>query len=239
MVMISVILPTYNEIATGLLPETIKSLQEMSRDILGGVELIAVDSGSDDGTIELLQESHFRLIQVDGGSRALRLNTGISASAGNILLLHHPRTLLGAGALKQLVENCDSGSWGGFTHCFDHDHWLLRFTSWHSNFVRLRRGIIYLDHCIFLHRSLLGSSDLLPDVEIFEDTELSLILLARAGKPRRLQATAQTSAIRFLKNGVIRQALMNQALKLAYLLRLPHRKMNRIYEKDLDLNGRT
>jgi hypothetical protein len=90
--------------------------------------------------------------------------------------------------------------WGGFTHQFDNDndgngntmgisnrpiistHWLLRFTSWYSNTIRSRPrsilfgygNILYLDHCIFFTRAALTRP--IPPVQIFEDTELSMIL---------------------------------------------------------------
>ena len=43
--------------------------------------------------------------------------------------------------------------------------------------------------------------------------------------------------MRYQRNGVWRQALMNQALKIGYGLGLPNRWMNRLYEKGLGLNG--
>lgn len=77
---------------------------------------------------------------------------------------------------------------------------------------------------------------MIPDVEIFEDTELSKILKTYS-HPIRLTDAAQTSAIRFQKNGLYRQAIMNQVLKLGYSLKVPAKTMNRLYEKGLGLNS--
>ena len=71
--------------------------------------------------------------------------------------------------------------------------------------------------------------------DIFEDTELSKLLLG-FGRPVRLAAVARTSAIRFNRNGLWRQAFLNQLMKLAYYLHLPPDRLNRIYEKGLHLN---
>jgi hypothetical protein len=74
-------------------------------------------------------------------------------------------------------------------------------------------------------------------VEIFEDTELSKILLGFA-KPVILEQETITSAIRFVNNGIFKQALLNQYLKIAYYRKVSDKKMNKIYENKLNLNNR-
>ena len=159
-------------------------------------------------------------------------------SQGEVLLLHHPRSVIEANAIEELLTLVDPDqlAWGGYTHQFDSDHPLLRFTSWYSNYVRCdRSSILYLDHCIFLSRAIKQSGIKIPDVDIFEDSELSKLLRA-FGEPVRLSAVARTSAIRFRHNGLWRQAFFNQLLKLAYHLHLPPDVLNRFYEKGLNLN---
>ena len=72
--------------------------------------------------------------------------------------------------------------------------------------------------------------------DIFEDTLFSLKLL-KVSKPKRLKSVSETSAIRFLKNGVYKQALLNQKLKWHYYLNKNNQKMNKEYESGLDLNS--
>ena len=169
-------------------------------------------------------------------TRAERLNLGFLRSSGSMILFHHPRSRLPDTAIAGLARRLDEKFWGGFTHAFDVQHPFLKFTSFYSNFFRGRiRGIIYLDHCIFFHRSLWAGP--LPPVEIFEDTILS-DFLRRHSLPQILPELSTTSAIRFVKNGIYFQSLMNQLLKLGYYLKIPHRRLNLIYEKGLDLNGK-
>lgn len=228
----SVILPTYNEMALGFLPKIIAALTSCS-----DVEIIVVDRNSSDGTSEWLKEQPVQLISTEENSRASRLNIGVSKACGEIILLHHPRSILEPSALQLLVRAKDQLNWGGFTHVFDLPHPLLKFTSWYSNRVRAKRaGIVYLDHCIFVHRRLVTGKPFVPEVDIFEDTELSKKLLKHS-RPQILPALSQTSAIRFQKNGIYKQALANQLLKLGYKLNLPHRWMNRQYERRLQLNS--
>lgn len=170
--------------------------------------------------------------------RAERLNLGVRRSKGSVLLLNHPRSCIEPEGLQHLVDlyrSSDRPAWGCFTHQFDQYHPLLKFTSWYSNKVRLRFAkIAYLDHCIFMQRKLWTRD--LPKVEIFEDTLLSYNL-RKFGRPVLLPFKSTTSSIRFQKNGVFRQALMNQVLKAGFHLGIPATFMNRIYEKGLELNS--
>lgn len=182
----------------------------------------------------LMEVDGIEVVRGTGANRAERLQNGIDACRGEVILLHHPRSLVQRAGLEWLRDHADEVSWGGFTHAFDHDHYLLRFTSWYSNRVRPRKGILYLDHCIFFRRELLTRR--IPPVEIFEDTELSKIL-RESGAPRVLPFVSTTSAIRFTTNGVWRQALLNQRLKWEYRFGRSPKKMNDRYERGLRLNG--
>lgn len=213
--MLSVVIPA-NDISSNIfLSKTLQALQNMKN-----VEVICVGN----------EEAY---------SRAERLNIGFHRAAGKIILLNHPRSFVDLEGIKYLVEmSLTSGGpsvWGGFTHKFDKSHWILKFTSWYSNKIRARfNGVLYLDHCIFFHRELWKKD--IPPVEIFEDTLLSYHFLQHS-RPKILPFISQTSAVRFSKNGVWRQSLMNQILKLGFFLKVPHATMNRIYEKGLGLNN--
>jgi glycosyltransferase involved in cell wall biosynthesis len=232
--MISIVVPTFNELGSGFLKPILESLSKLK-----DVEIIVVDGGSTDGTLKLLEGFSVRLFSLEKSTRAARLNKGIASSRGELILLHHPRSLVSAEAVVSLqaAARGRQNYWGGFTHQFDMTHPLLRFTSWYSNKIRCDlRGIVYLDHCIFFDGSIRDRGFMVPDVEIFEDTEISKILRALS-HPIRLAAPARTSAVRFRNNGLYRQSLMNQLLKLGYALKVPAKTMNRLYEKGLGLNS--
>lgn len=234
--MISVVLPCLNEVRHGYLPKIIENLEGQQ----GPKELIAVVSPCQDETLDVLKRSpQFRIIEAQAINRAQRLNIGIQASQGEVVLLHHPATLLPSENALTLIDKVFQDPlvmWGGFRHQFDLNHWLLRYTSWYSNTVRPRWGrILYLDHCLAVRRSLLHEIGGVPDMDIFEDTVLSQ-RLGKHGCPVILPASIVTSARRYRNRGVYQQALLNQMLKLMYHLRLDPRWMNRLYEQRTQIN---
>lgn len=235
-IVISVVLPCFNELRHGYLPKIVANV--LAQD--GEKELIAVVSPSQDGTLEYLaQVPQVRVIEAAGRNRAQRLNIGITASRGETILLHHPATLLPPEKALYLIEEALQDPqimWGGFRHQFDWEHWLLRYTSWYSTEVRPSWSrILYLDHCIFVRRSLLDTINGVPDMDIFEDTVLSQHL-RRYGAPVIVPGTVVTSARRFRSRGVYHQAVLNQTLKIMYHLGLDPQWMNRLYEQKTQIN---
>ncbi|NEQ52571.1 MAG: glycosyltransferase [Leptolyngbya sp. SIO3F4] len=236
--MISVVLPCLNEIRHGYLPRILDNLVLQP----GDKQLIIVMSPSTDGTYKVITQhpaaAEFKLIDTDATNRAQRLTIGIQASQGDIVLLHHPATLLPTDALDQVrqVMADETITWGGFRHSFDFDHWLLRFTSWYSTTQRPRFSqILYLDHCIFARREALMTVGGVPDMDIFEDTALSKAL-SQYGPPYLTPGTIVTSARRFKDRGIYKHAALNQLLKVMYHVGLDPKKMNWLYEGKSQIN---
>jgi len=240
--MLSVVLPCFNESRHGYLPRILENLSEQA----GDKQLIAVVSPSEDDTLAIVRRfAAVEIIESDASNRAQRLNVGIEASRGDGVILHHPATLLPEkDALRQAEAALKTSAWGGFVHSFDMEHWLLRFTSWYSTRQRSRnQSILYLDHCIFARRDALSEIGGVPNMDIFEDTALSLAL-AQWGKEKGLQkgrpaiapGKVVTSARRFRDRGIYQQALLNQLLKLMYLTHQDPKKLNWLYERKSQIN---
>jgi len=234
-VTLSVIIPTSNDISLQILPQILSVTSTFSN-----LEVICVDYKSEDGTRELAMKRGARVICSDQSARAVRMNQGFEHARGDMILFHHPRSWLEGSAYEFLIQNVGHLSWGGFTHKFNYNHPVLRFTSWYSNFIRPRvQGIVYLDHCLFVHSNLLRqlSAPLWPEIDIFEDTEFCK-RLRRFGAPCILPFTAETSAVRFQRNGIFRQVMMNQYLKIGYYFGWNPSHMNRHYERGINLNAK-
>ena len=228
---ISIVIPTCNEKKDSYL--TKMAARYPSRPDL---EYILVDRGTSSQILEQIERPDFRIHSVQAATRGERLNIGLEQATGSLILCHHPRSIVEPEGLEHLIENQNQLNWGGFTHQFDRSSLGLKFTSWYSNNVRpWHSKVLYLDHCIYFKRELLGRP--IPNIPIFEDTELSYILAEKGGAPKILPFTSTTSAIRFSTNGFLKQGLMNQRLKLEYHLGRSEEKMNQGYEKNLNLNG--
>lgn len=236
---LSIILPCLNEIRHGYLENILTNL--VAQD--GEIEIITVVSVSDDGTDTVLEEYTKRYAQVQivrslAKNRAQRLNDGIAISTGDIILLHHPATLLPERIVLQLIEQTlASGSqWGAFRHSFDFTHWLLHFTSWYSDNVRVKqKSLVYLDHCPFIDRQLLAQIGNVPNLDIFEDTVLS-DRLRQFSKPLLANGQVITSARRFRQRGIYRHAILNQVLKICYHFNIDPRWLNLLYEQKASIN---
>lgn len=230
---LSIIVPVHNELIHGFIQKQIKVFEGIA-----DLEVLFIDGGSSDQTIEFLQENNQTVHVSKDSNRAQRLNEGIKLAAGDLILLHHPRSLITKEGISHLLENSSKYTWGGFTHRFDEPNYLLKFTSWYSNEVRAKiRSIIYLDHCVFFKKEYAKTKALVPDIPIFEDTALSE-KLACFGPPSIISFPSTTSAIRFKKNGLLFQSLLNQVLKICWALKISPEQMNKIYEKGLELNSR-
>jgi glycosyltransferase involved in cell wall biosynthesis len=244
---LSIILPCLNEIRHGYLDRIITNLVAQLVPPNCEKEIIAVVSASNDGTDLVLDEyakrsPEIKVLRSQATNRAQRLNDGIAVSTGDIILLHHPATLLPELIALQLIEQTlAAGSpsgvqWGAFSHSFDFTHWLLHFTSWYSDNMRVKqKGIVYLDHCPFINRQILAEVGNVPDLDIFEDTVLS-DRLRQFSKPLLAQGKVITSARRFHQRGIYRHAMLNQILKICYHFNIDPNWLNRLYEQKASIN---
>ena len=202
------------------------------------INLIVAATRGTDSTIERLEELKVEVIVCHTVSRGERYDLGLKSinTDYEMLVFHHPRSYLQREGLLSLFNLEKKYIWGAFTHQFDFNHPLLIFTSWWSNNVRGDiKGIFYLDHCFYVRKELMDKIVSFPKNEIFEDTLFSLKLLQHS-HPHRLPFISHTSAVRFISNGIWKQALRNQWLKCVRLFGRTDKLLNHTYERGARLN---
>jgi len=206
---ISVIIPALNE-AEGILA-ALRSVQSQ----IGEFEILIVDGGSIDGTVEAVS-SFARVIRSERG-RAVQMNVGARQSSGEALLFLHADSVLPPGTLRllerALVDRRVVG--GTFTLRFDSPKFLLRLIAFFSRFKF--RYFHYGDQGIFVRRSVFQQLGGFREMPIMEDLDF-FQRLHRTGRVALIKQPLTTSGRRFLENGILWQQLLNVVLVISYLL---------------------
>lgn len=194
--LISVVVPFLNE--ERALPATLDALFAPGIP----VEVLAVDSGSTDGSRAVLARyPQIRVLAAERG-RAQQMNAGAAAARGGLLLFLHADTSLPAGALAALQARLADPAlqWGGFTHAFSLTDWRLRFISRLHNWRCRVTGVFYGDQALFVRRELFERAGGFPQQRM-EDVALSEGLL-RLSPPTLLRDAVVTDARKFVRMGV-------------------------------------
>ncbi len=172
-----------------------------------GVEVVVVDGGSRDETVDRAAAAGARVVRSESG-RARQIQAGIEASAGGTLLILHADTRLAPGyaeAIRRALQ--DPGVIGGsFRFRFDGGDsrtTALRFIEWGARLRVAALGLPYGDQALFMRRSVLADVGGVPQVPVMEDLDL-VVALRRKGRLAVLQLPATTSARRYVENGVWR-----------------------------------
>ncbi|MEQ1794223.1 MAG: TIGR04283 family arsenosugar biosynthesis glycosyltransferase [Nitrospira sp.] len=214
--MISVVIPAYNE--EKALPHTLHELSRQS----GDYEIIAVDGGSDDRTVEIVHQHPRVCLIVAPKGRAVQMNAGAKLATGEWLLFLHADTILPTGAIQRLnkMEADQAIQAGGFMHQFAGDDWRLKLISFLDNFRCIRSRIIYGDQALFVRRALFERLGGFPNQPILEDVAFCERLI-KVTTPLLLSPPVVTDARKFLKMGVWRSFIRVLFIILHVEFRLP------------------
>ena len=192
-------------------------------------ELIIVDGGSRDGTLELSRS----LAGICGSSpagRAHQMNEGARRASGEVLLFLHADTSLPEDAPRRLSEafaNRDA-VWGRFDVRLSGSHWMLRVVETAMNYRSRLTGIATGDQAMFVRRSVFEQVGGFPHMALMEDIALSRLLL-RFRRPLCLRERVVTSSRRWLRHGIFKTIFLMWSLRFAYALGADPQRLHRIY----------
>ena len=212
--MISVVIPTLNE--AGQLPATLAAIQ--ANRPRAGLEVILVDAGSSDDTVELASASGARVVMSPEAQRAAQMNLGARNARGDVLLFLHADTLLAESALPNLEAALDDPEvvGGGFARRFASPSRCLRLTCRLADWRCRRLGWFLGDQAIFARREAFERLGGYRPLDLFEDLDFSR-RLARVGRVVTLDPPVVSSARRFADRGVVSRTCSDLWLTFRYL----------------------
>lgn len=225
---ISIIIPTLNE-AAHLAATLARTRSAETREVIVP-EVIVVDGGSTDGTVDLALAASARVLLTET-NRARQMNTGARNATGDILLFLHADTLLPAGFAEHIERIlAQPGTLAGaFQFRVDGPQRGLRFiemtTNWRARVLQMPYG----DQAIFMRAALFHRQGGFPALPFMEDFEL-MRQLRRQGRIEIAPVPVITSARRWLQHGVLKTTLLNQAIITGYWLGVSPARLARWYK---------
>lgn len=181
-----------------------------------GTEVIVVDGGSRDATVQRARMRADRVIPASRG-RALQMNAGAEKSSGDVLLFLHADTRLPADAEHIVLNGLQrSGrAWGRFDVKIDGRNPLLPVIARLMNIRSRLTGIATGDQAIFVRREAFRAAGGFAAIPLMEDIALSK-RLKRVSRPLCLRECVVTSGRRWENHGVLNTVLLMWRLRLAY-----------------------
>ena len=213
----SVVIPVLNERAC--LAATIDSVRAAIPD----AQIIAIDGGSVDGSVEWLQGQPDICFGTSVRGKGPQQNAGAALATGDVLVFVHADCQLPSDAGERLREQlADAANVGG---CFYVRFAEPRPLSLHILAIgmNLRARILrrsFGDQVLFIRRAAFKRIGGFPDWPLFEDYEL-VRRMKRVGLFAVITSPATISARRFLRYGVWRTVARVFVLQSAYYLGIP------------------
>jgi rSAM/selenodomain-associated transferase 2 len=205
------------------------SLDALARMRALGTEVIVVDGGSRDATVQRARMRADRVISAPRG-RALQMNAGAAKAAGDVLLFLHADTRLPADADHVVLKGLQrSGrAWGRFNVRIDGRSPLLLAVGWLMNIRSQLTGIATGDQAIFVRREAFNEIGGFAEIPLMEDIALCK-RLKRVSRPLCLPERAVTSGRRWDQHGVLPTILLMWRLRLKYFFGADPKELARQY----------
>lgn len=222
--LLSVIIPALNEADS--IPTTIERLLNLE-----SIEILVVDGGSTDRTVELATKMGARVVKGPRG-RGIQMNRGAAHAAGRYLLFLHADTHLPQCFADEVhrVLSDPRVALGAFTFDTDDQRAAMKWISFCANLRSRWLGLPYGDQAYFLRQETFQSLRGFSEIPIMEDYVLARSA-SKVGRIRISRLHVITSARRSRRLGPWRAVLYNQAVVAGFLIGLDPAKLAAFYRR--------
>ncbi len=211
--MISIIIPTLNE-------------AHMLRPALNAIvanrtpyEVIVVDGGSSDGTVELAVQMGARVVRTTVRNRAIQMNEGRRFAQGEALLFLHADTLIAPVALEKITDALRKRAvvGGAFTRRYASRSVFLHATCLLAGLRGKLFGWFLGDQAMFVRTEVFDALGGFREWDLFEDLDFAR-RMKHMGRVAILRPPVASSARRFYRRGPVRTTLSDFWLTCSYAL---------------------
>jgi len=220
---LSIIVPTLNE--AGGIAAALGRLAPFRDE----AEVIVVDGGSEDGTVEIARQAADHVLTSERG-RAKQMNAGARVARGDVLIFLHADTALPDDALRLIAIGLASTgrAWGRFDVTIAGADPMLAAVSAAMNLRSRWSGIATGDQAIFVRREAFEAVGGFTEIPLMEDVEISQ-RLKTLSRPLCVRSRAITSARRWERDGVIRTVVLMWRIRFAYAMGVSPERLARRY----------
>lgn len=220
----SIIMPVLNEEA--ILATQLARLSDQCVDL--DYELLVVDGGSSDNTVQIAQQYAEVIIAPRG--RARQMNAGAHAACGDVLLFLHADTELPSNAFSAIEQALASPEViaGAFRLCFNCEQMPYRLVAFMTN-LRARLFTVFTgDQAYFVRTTSFQAIGGYPDQPLMEDLEI-IARLRKIGSVVLVPHYIKTSARRHEKIGLLRSVTFMWYLRTLYKFGVSPTRLHSMY----------
>jgi rSAM/selenodomain-associated transferase 2 len=224
--MISIVIPVLNE------SQNIESCLFRLKKQIKHHEIVVVDGGSDDNTLDIVRAFTGVKWLCSPPGRGKQMNRGAEVAEGDLLLFLHADTCLPPRGLERIETLMAQGGIvaGSFSLSFDEPNSLLKL---YGLFSRINHILFtYGDQGLFMKRHIFERIGGFQEIPIMEDVEIQM-RLRKIGRFVKIYQPVITSARRFLTYGIIKQQCLNIGLVSLYHTGFSPVWLKRFYEYHL------
>lgn len=229
---VAVIVPVLNEAV-----DLDRFLEELLKQ--GSInELILVDGGSKDGSLELLNQAAaahrpgpigIQVISSQAG-RALQMNKGVVVATSNVLVFLHADTILPGSSIERVQRRIADGAfWGWFKLKLSGDRPIYRLIECLMNWRSRITGIATGDQVLYVRRDVFQMLGGFPEIPLMEDIVFSRSL-RQLQTPIVIGRAVETSSRRWEQRGVYRTIICMWFLRLAHFVGISPQRLATWYQ---------